>query len=85
MSIARLKRLQRLEKRQSTAAPWVDPFDTAMALLDALQAVQDGRACWIPRQTEALSPEAEEQLALAMRDADRMHERLMAETALGKA
>jgi len=27
----------------------------------------------------------EQQLALAMRDADRMHEQMMAETALGKA
>lgn len=81
MTAARIERLQRVEARQPRDDYWRDPYEMAMALLEAHQAVQAGLACWMPQPEEPLSPIAQKQLDLAMRDADQMHERLMAEHA----
>jgi hypothetical protein len=81
LTAARLKRLQRLESRRPSGPVWRDPFDLCMALLANLEAVRAGLACWIPRPEPELGSEAEQAFKLAMRDADRMHDRLMAEAA----
>jgi hypothetical protein len=52
MSQQRLKRLQRLESRKPTAAPWVDPFDLCMRLWSEVQAVVAGRA-WLDTAARA--------------------------------
>jgi hypothetical protein len=38
MTIARLRRLQRLEARQPRSKPWTDPYPAIMALWGALEA-----------------------------------------------
>jgi hypothetical protein len=50
-----------------------------MALLEALQAVNAGLACWVPKTERELSPEEQEAVERALRDADRMAARLEAE------
>ena len=82
MTAAMERRLARLEARRPSERPWRDPYDACMRLWAALQAVQAAERAGRPFSRlpkPELSPEAEEQVALAMRDADRMHERLRAE------
>jgi hypothetical protein len=56
--------------------PWSDPI--AIRLLVDAEAVAAGKAEWIPLYGP-LSPEAEHAVALAVRDCDRMAERLRTE------
>lgn len=82
MSTIRLRRLERLERRQPRGKPWRDPYDAAMALWVALEASADAESAgrpfsWLP--SERLSSEAEERLAVVLRDNDRISERLRAE------
>jgi hypothetical protein len=79
MTQQRRRRLERLEARQPTAKPWVDPAPLIERLWPELMAVVAGRACWRKLPDRELSEEAVAALELAMRDADRMHERLTAE------
>ncbi len=51
----------------------------AAALFADLEVVAAGRACLLRLSGEPLVPEAEERVALALRDSDRMAERLRAE------
>jgi hypothetical protein len=74
---AMLRRIERLERRKPSGKPWRDPIDVCLRLLVDLQAVVAGNAFWLP--TSPLSPEVEQLLALALRDSDRMGERLRAE------
>ena len=81
MSIARLKRLQRLEARQPKALPWTDPYPIGARLLVDLEAVVAGKACRRkrPERAEPWSEETQTAFELAVREHDRMHERLTAE------
>jgi hypothetical protein len=85
MSVMRRRRLERLEKLLSKAStPWVDPYDVAMAIWAALEADQAaeraGRPYSVrPSSEREVSPEAEAAFTWAMRTADQMHARLMAE------
>jgi hypothetical protein len=80
MTLQRLRRLQRLEQRRRPAAvPFVDPVDTCMRLMVDLEAVSAGRAEWIPIYGPFLPDEAFDR---AVRESDRMHERLTADTPL---
>jgi hypothetical protein len=83
MSLARLKRLQRLESRQPKGRPWFDPWDAIMRLWPNLEAVTKGRACWRKREPAEMSEEQADALARAIRDADRVAERLAAERRFG--
>jgi hypothetical protein len=82
MSQQRLERLERLERRQPHGKPWVDPFDTAAALLAEFEAVAAGRACWIERPTPERSPEVEQLVALRLRESNTIAVRLAAEAPL---
>ena len=74
MSLARLKRLQKLEaRRRPPGVAWVDPFPVVMRLMVDAAAVAAGRAEWIPR----FGPEVEA-VGLYLREADRTAERLRA-------
>jgi hypothetical protein len=84
-SIARLKRLQRLEARQPRGRPWTDPFDAAMALWAAFDAehvaAKAGREfSRLPRPERELSEAEQAAFELLMREVDSMHRRLKAET-----
>jgi TorA maturation chaperone TorD len=84
MSAARLKRIAALEARRPTAAPWSDPFDLCMSIWAALKANLD--ATKAGREFSRLpspepTPESAALLAVVLRDADRIHERLAAEAA----
>jgi hypothetical protein len=85
MSIARLKRLQRLEARVPKGRPWSDPFPALMRLWEAFAAdraaTKAGRPfSWVPRpKAEPPSEESQAAFELAVRECDRMHERLTAE------
>jgi hypothetical protein len=80
MSLARLKRLQRLESRQPAAAPWRDPGPAAIALLEWFlanaEAVRAGKACRLPYE-----PEPESQWSPAKAEAMRYHDRTAARLA----
>ncbi len=81
MSLQRLRRLQRLEARRPAERPWTDPGPVAIALLQwclaSFAAVDAGKASAVPRYGPHPAPsEAFERI---MRDADRMHARLVAE------
>jgi hypothetical protein len=81
MSLARLKRLQRLEARRPSERPWVDPGPLAIALLrwhiENYGAVEASRACLIP--VFGPHPEPTPALVAILREADRAHDRLAAE------
>jgi hypothetical protein len=82
MSTARLKRLQRLESRRPTAAPWTDPYDLCMALWRAIEATtsaeREGRP--FSRLPSPEPAEDSEAYVRAMRAAEQMHERLAKES-----
>ena len=81
MSLARLKRLQRLEARRPSERPWQDPFDLCMHLWAAFEA--ETAATKAGREFNRLieyGPDREV-VVLAIREADRMHARLAAERA----
>jgi hypothetical protein len=74
-SIARLKRLQRLEARQPRGKPWADPYPAMMALWEAFRAtdaaVKAGREfCPVPRQYRELGEDEQAAFDRAVRDAD---------------
>jgi len=72
------KRLAKLESRKPATDWWRDPFPVAMRLWEDLQAVAAGKACLIPRYgPDKWSDESA--AALAIREVDRMSERLRAE------
>jgi hypothetical protein len=77
--------LPRKRQHQPAAKPWNDPYDLSMALLEAFQAVNAGLACWIPEYERKLSPDEREAVEQAIKDADRMHERLTEERAVAGA
>jgi hypothetical protein len=82
MSTMRLRRLERLERRQPRGKPWRDPDDAAMPLWAALEASADAESAgrpfsWLPHPP--LSAEEEHQVELALKDSDRVAERLRAE------
>ena len=79
----RKRRLERLEKLLlKKSEPWRDPYDLCMSLLAELDAEAGGRPfSWIPRPEVELAPEAEERVAVAWRDSDRIAEPLAAEAA----
>ena len=81
MSIARLKRLQRLEARQPKGPPWFDVYDAAIALWQAFgfEALAAGKASLVPLYGPPEAPTAA--FELAMRCYDMMHERLSAKPA----
>jgi hypothetical protein len=78
MTIARLRRLQRLEARQPRDRPWTDPYQAIMALWPNLQAVVAGKACWRPRpeSAEPWPEETEDVFDRLVAEFDRMAERL---------
>jgi hypothetical protein len=81
MSLARLKRLQRLESRRPSERPWTDPGPQAIALLKwcitSAEAVRADKACLIPRYgpPRELSPA----MASVMQQLDRVAARLAQE------
>ena len=82
MTAARLKRIACLEARRQPDKPWVDPFPVAIALFEALQAIQAaeraGREfCRLPAPT--LSADAQERVEWTLRESHRIAERLKAE------
>jgi hypothetical protein len=80
MSANRRRRLERLESRQPKGRPWFDPWDAIMRLWPDLEAVAKGRACWRKREpAEPWSEETQVAFELAVREYDRIHDRLMAE------
>ncbi len=76
MTVARLKRLEARQPPRKVVAKSIRPGPGDMG---SFRAVAAGRASWIPLPGPELSPEAQEWLAIALRDSDRMHERLRAE------
>jgi len=82
MSAALLRRIERLERRRPSEQPWTDPLPVALALWSAFieptQAADRARRAYSLLPAPALSPEAEHAVALAIRDTDRMAERLRA-------
>jgi hypothetical protein len=81
LSIARLKRLQRLEAKQPKGCPYVDPFPSLMRLWVDLEAVVAGKAEWIPRPERELGEAEQDAYDRAVRNADLMNARLTAERA----
>jgi len=83
MSLARLKRLQRLESRRHAEKPWRDPGPAAIALLcwhlDCYAAVEAGRACEIP--VYGPHPQPSEAKLRVLAESDRLAARLAAERA----
>jgi hypothetical protein len=81
MSAALLRRIERLERRKATGPVWQDPIDAVMRILGAFEAVwaaerADRAYSMLPAPT--LSAEAEQRVALATRDYDRIVERIRA-------
>ena len=78
MSVIRRRRLERLERLLlKKSEPWRDPYDLCMSLLAELDAeAADRPFSLIPRPKVELSPEAEERIAPALRDSDRIAEHL---------
>jgi hypothetical protein len=71
MSLARLKRLQRLESRRPAERPWPDPVAAAASLswlLTCFAAVAAGRACLIPRFGPMPAPSPAKAAALKQLD-----------------
>jgi hypothetical protein len=86
VTLARLKRLQRLEARRAPDKPWVDPFPVAMALFAAFEATlaaeKAGREfSRLPQPEPEFSPEVRHLVELRLRESDRIAERLRAERA----
>jgi hypothetical protein len=80
MSFARLKRLQRLEeeaRRCKPAAPYVEPFEVAAALLAEIEAIKAGKACALPMPEPSQWKEATQAaFDRTVRELDRIAERL---------
>jgi hypothetical protein len=79
MSAAMEKRLAKLEARRPPADWWRDPYPLMLALRAALEAVRAADRAGRPFSRLAapeLSAEAEEQVALALKESDRIHARL---------
>jgi hypothetical protein len=81
LSLMRRRRLEALERRQIRGPVYRDPFPTIERLSVDLQAVVAGRAEWIPRSPRELGEDEQAALALAIRTADLMADRLQAERA----
>jgi len=81
VSLARLKRLQRLEARRPSERPWRDCGPAAIALLRwhiaCHEAVERGLACEVPRYGPF--PEPSPAMVAVMKELDRVAARLAAE------
>jgi hypothetical protein len=80
MTAARLKRIAALEARKSNGNHWTDPYPVAMQIFAALQANQAAERAGRPF-SRLPSPELPDTDAFvwAMRAADQMHARLVAD------
>jgi hypothetical protein len=77
MTIARLRRLERLEARQPRGPVWRDPFPSVMRLWPDLQAVVAGKACWckLPEPAQPWPDETQPAFELLTREVDAAYRR----------
>jgi hypothetical protein len=79
LTIARLRRLQRLESRQPRGPVWRDPFDACMRVWVDLQAVAAGRASWRKLSERELSEDDKAAYDRLVAEYDSMARRLATE------